>query len=121
MAHTQRSRSPSKHSHHLHEWLNCLQPHASTLPKSNLGGLWTLSVQTLSQHSLPTSKSVGERMHSPMGNASSHHQNPSSTTVILQAQEHNTKLCATSKQFKTCTSTLKSLQQGNNFLRGVYL
>ena len=27
-----------------------------------------------------------------MGNASSHHQNPSSTTVILQAQEHNTKL-----------------------------
>ena len=45
-----------------------------------------------------------------MGNASSHHQNPSSTTVILQAQEHNTKLCATSKQFKTRTSTLKSLQ-----------
>ena len=43
MAHTQRSRSPSKHSHHLHEWLNCLQPHASTLPRSNLGGLRTLS------------------------------------------------------------------------------
>ena len=127
MAHTQRSRSPSKHSYHLHEWLNCLQPHASTLPKSNLGRtldtfthehLQPMWVQTLSQHSLPTSKSVGERMHSRMGNASSHHQNPSSTTVILQAQEHNTKLCATSKQFKTCTSTLKSLQQGNNLLRG---
>ena len=43
MAHTQRSRSPSIHLHHLHEWLNCLQPHASTLPRSNLGGLLTLS------------------------------------------------------------------------------
>ena len=48
MAHTQRSRSPSKHSHHLHEWLNRLQPHVSTLPKSNLGGLWTLSPMNIS-------------------------------------------------------------------------
>ena len=45
-----------------------------------------------------------------MGNASSHPQNPSSTTVILQALEHNTKLSATSKQMKTCTSTFKSIQ-----------
>ena len=65
MAHTQRSRSPSKHSHHLHEWLNCLQPHASTLPRSNLGGLRTLSPINIS--------SQCEYRHYP--NIHFHHQN----------------------------------------------
>ena len=120
--HTLNAQDPLPNTH-LHEWLNCLQPHASTLPWSNLGGLRTLSPINISsqceyrhypnihfQHQNQEVRGCIPRM----GNASSHHQNPSPTTVILQAQEHNTKLCATSKQFKTCTSTLKSLQHAFN-------
>ena len=122
LAHTQRS--PSKHAHQLHEWLNCLQPHASerypNLIWENFEHFhpWTcpanVSIDTIPTYTSNITISRWEDafpvwvMH-PLTTRILHQQQSSAkhsniTQNCLQHQNNS----------KTCISTLKSLQHAFN-------